>query len=359
MTKFRNITMWKNVRLTPLVLLALAMTLAAPRVSLADPVRPEHITPEAELAIQRGLDYLVRTQSQNGSWTSTQDGRSYPVTMASLAGMAFLAHGDTPTRGPYADALRKTVRWVMTQQQDNGLLSSPVENGRPMYGHGFSMLFLATAYGMEEDERVRQRMADVIDKAITLTAKAQSPLGGWTYQPGAGDEGSVTITQMQALRAAHNAGFTVPEGVIENSLKYLEKCRGPEGGIVYSYSSRGQSRLPISAAALVCMYSAGEYESDMADACLRYVFTSFEKRKNNFNVGSGHDFYAHNYAAQAFYQAGDKYWNAYFPGTRDQLIKMQSEDGSWQGDGIGNVYGTALGCTILQLPYKFLPIYQR
>jgi len=29
------------------------------------------------------------------------------------------------------------------------------------------------------------------------------------------------------------------------------------------------------------------------------------------------------------------------------------------GDGIGNTYGTAIACTILQLPYKFLPIYQR
>ena len=55
----------------------------------------------------------------------------------------------------------------------------------------------------------------------------------------------------------------------------------------------------------------------------------------------------------------DKYWDEYFPGTRDELIKMQQTDGSWQGDGIGPVYGTSIALIILQLPYKFLPIYQR
>ena len=40
-------------------------------------------------------------------------------------------------------------------------------------------------------------------------------------------------------------------------------------------------------------------------------------------------------------------------------MKMQNANGSWDGDGIGPVYGAAIACIILQLPYKFLPIYQR
>ena len=30
-----------------------------------------------------------------------------------------------------------------------------------------------------------------------------------------------------------------------------------------------------------------------------------------------------------------------------------------QGDGIGKAYGTAIALVILQLPYKYLPVYQR
>ena len=40
--------------------------------------------------------------------------------------------------------------------------------------------------------------------------------------------------------------------------------------------------------------------------------------------------------------AGDQYWDKYFPGARDQLLAMQTPDGSWNGDGIGQVYGTAI-----------------
>ena len=65
------------------------------------------------------------------------------------------------------------------------------------------------------------------------------------------------------------------------------------------------------------------------------------------------------YASQAFYMSGDKYWDEYFPAVRDDLIKMQEADGSWNGDYIGKTYGTAVALIILQLPYKYLPVYQR
>ena len=37
----------------------------------------------------------------------------------------------------------------------------------------------------------------------------------------------------------------------------------------------------------------------------------------------------------------------------------RAADGSWNGDGIGQVYGTAIAVIILQLPYKYLPVFQR
>ena len=57
--------------------------------------------------------------------------------------------------------------------------------------------------------------------------------------------------------------------------------------------------------------------------------------------------------------AGDAYWDIYFPKARDQLLSMQAADGSWNGDGIGTVFGTSIAAIILQLPYKYLPVFQR
>ncbi len=325
---------------------------------------PKHFNERTQKAIEAGLDFLARNQSADGSFRNTRDGAVYPVSMTSLAGIAFLAGGNTTSRGPYADNVKKIVRYLLSQADPNtGIIAAGSENGRTMYPHGFSMLFLGIAYGMESDEAVRDRMKTVIERGIKLIASAQSPMGGWYYTPNSGDEGSVTVTQLQALRAAHNAGFVVPEDVIDKAIQYLELCRTPEGGIRYSFRSGNSTRLPISAAALPCMYSTGDYESEMAEACLAYVFREYCEGDNNnsWNKRGGHTFYGHYYAAQAFYQAGDKYWDRYFPAARDQLLNLQGQggEGAWNGDHVGPVYGTAMALTILQLPYKYLPIYQR
>lgn len=321
---------------------------------------PKHVTPKVQQSVKRGLEFLAKTQTQDGNWVGTPDANAYPITSAALAGMAILANGNTPSRGPYADQVKRVEGFLMSQATSSGLITGPGgEEGRPMYGHGFSLMFLSCCYGMENDEKTRQQMKKVIEAAIELTSKGQSSLGGWTYIPGGGDEGSVTVTQMQGLRAAHNAGFTVPKGTIEEAVHYLERCRTADGGIEYSYGSGGGTRLPITAAAVATLYNAGEYDSKLADSCLNYIAKSLLAGNGHWNAGTGHDFYTNLYASQAFYQAGDKYWDDYYPHIRDELLSMQSGDGSWPGDGIGPVYGTSIGLIILQLPYKLLPIYQR
>jgi len=54
-----------------------------------------------------------------------------------------------------------------------------------------------------------------------------------------------------------------------------------------------------------------------------------------------------------------KEWQDYYTEIKRDLLGKQSTDGSWNGDGVGTTYGTAIACIILQLPYGYLPIYQR
>ena len=108
------------------------------------------------------------------------------------------------------------------------------------------------------------------------------------------------------------------------------------------FAGGGPSRLAISAAAIACLYNAGDYDSKMSDACLAFVDKQFQINANQWSKGGGHDYYTHLYASQAFYQAGDKYWSNYFPGARDQLLHQQARDGSWPGDFVGPVYGTSI-----------------
>jgi hypothetical protein len=91
-------------------------------------------------------------------------------------------------------------------------------------------------------------------------------------------------------------------------VMYIQRCSLPGGGICYSLGSGGDARLPISAAAVATLYNAGEFDAPVAEDCLRYVWQQFRGQRG-WSKGGGHDYYCHLYAAQAFYMAGDEYWD--------------------------------------------------
>ena len=248
---------------------------------------PKHVTPETLRAVIKGLDFLAGQQAEDGSWI-IGGGEAYPVAMTGLAGTALLAHGNSPTRGHYSKNVQGAVEYLVRCGTPTGLITGPTQDsGQPMHGHGFALMFLACVYGMITKESLRNQVRTAIRKAVALTSQGQSADGGWTYIPGGGDEGSVTVTQVQALRAAHNAGFLVPKAVIEEAVKYLERCRTPEGGIEYSLRSGGGPRLPISAAAVATLYNAGQFDSTIATDCLKYVWDQF-RANEGFYKGGGH-----------------------------------------------------------------------
>lgn len=336
------------------------------RASAPSEALPKMMTTETVKAIDKGLEYLKRTQRTDGSWFSGYGYYEYPAVMTSLGGLAFMASGSTPETGLYYKQVKKAMFYILRLAEGgrDGLICGPTGESRSMYGHGFSMLFLAQCYGMDMDKATGERIRKVLDKAVALTAKSQSTQGGWIYTPTQNsDEGSVTVTQLQALRACRNVGIKVPASTITRAVEYLKKCQMSDGGIRYSFRSRGASRPAISAAAIACFYAAGVYdrrsgrlgkESQMIEKLVAYC-----KRNINVNRSGGHYFYTHFYMAQAMYQRGRADWQDYYPRIRDRLMKLQNVDGSWMGDNVGTTYGTALAAIILQLPYGYLPIYQK
>ncbi len=319
-----------------------------------DKLRPRGVTPKIELAIQKGLRYLARTQNRDGSWRNSGGYGSYPVAMSALAGVALCMSGSTPTRGKYAPNIRRSVEFLLRQAMPNGLITAMNEESRPMYGHGFSTMYLAEIYGMEEDAKRQKKIHRILTRACKLIAKSQSYAGGWLYAPDdAGDEGSVTITEVQALRACRNAGIAVDPKVIAKAVKYIADSQNPDGGIRYTARGGGGSRPPITAAAVAVLYNAGKYDDPMAQKAMKYAQRTIPIS------GSGHHFYSHLYLSQALYQKGGKDWDTYYKKFAKYLLRQQRADGSWMGDGVGTTYGTAIALTILQLPYARLPIYQR
>jgi hypothetical protein len=323
------------------------------RAAEDDPERSaaEMITAEAQKAIDSGLSFLADRQQTDGSFGA--GGYSRDVAVAGLAGMAFMASGSTPGRGPYGAETERCVRYILENTQDNGYINvSGSGSHGPMYGHGFATLFLAEAYGMSQ----RPELRDKLSRAVKLIVETQNKEGGWRYQPVRNDADlSVTICQIMALRAARNAGLHVPATTIDNCTKYVKKCQNLDGGFMYM-ASGGQSAFPRSAAGVVALYSAGIYEGDEVTNGLTYVMDHIP-RGVGFNRES-HYFYGHYYAVQAMWIKGGDYWRQWYPAIRDELIARQRTDGSWM-DSICQEYGTAMASIILQIPNNYLPIFQR
>jgi Prenyltransferase and squalene oxidase repeat len=333
-------------------------------------VRADETKVDVQETIRRGLEYLAKNQNRTeGCWEA--HGGQYPTTMTGLAGMALLMEGSTMREGKYSQNIKKAVEWFMKRSQPNGLLgnpNNPTEASRYMYGHGFGLLFLASVYGEEEDEKRRKDLEKLLTKAVEFTGKAQTDKGGWGYvsasEGGNFDEGSVTVTQLQPLRACRNAGIIVPKSVIDKSIEYMKNSTTPMGGVIYSLANGGF----VTAAAVASAFSQGEYKSDLAKKWLKYC-------QKNIPFGKGrlaHDEYQNYYFSQAMYVLGDDGWEKLFPGEKngmkwgefrknmfEYLKSTQSSDGSWSGGYVGPAFATSINLTILQLENATLPIYQR
>ena len=335
------------------LVLTLVVCVFVPSIARADKKDPK-----IKLSAQRGLDWLVGEQHRQGYWEANQG--QYRVAMTALCGNAMLCEGSTTTRGKYAKSISAAVDYLVETAQPNGLIGYK-HDYHYTYGHGFSMLFLSQVFGEEEDARRREKLKEVLTKAVQFCGEAQTPDGGWGYVSAKDgnnfDEGSTCVTQVQGLRACRNAGIPVPKEVIDRAVEYIRKCMAPDGGVQYSIRGGG-SRPPISAAAIACLFNSGEYDNDTAQKLLKYCEKNINGGANQAQM-FGHWHYTHLYYAQVQYRLGEKDWEKYFPPINKQIMSQQSANGSWKEGHVGPIYTTAINATILLVDNGFLPIYQR
>lgn len=316
--------------------------------------------PKIDRLVTRGLDWIASTQSRLGHW-SANDGR-YPTAMTALAGTALLCEGSTTTQGKYSRHIRMAVDYLVSRSRSNGLIGDPTRDDRYTYGHGYSMLFLSQVLGEEEDESRRKELIDVLNRAVVFTGKAQTAAGGWGYVSARDgndfDEGSTTITQVQGLRGCRNAGIFVPREIIDKAINYIQECTLPDGAVQYS-SKGGGGRPAITAAAIACLFNAGEYDSQYVPKLQAYCRRNLADISNQ---GFGHWHYAHYYYSQVLYREGGDEWETYRDKVFGRLAGEATERGSyvyWSQGYIGPIYTTAINLTIMQLENGALPIYQR
>ncbi len=312
------------------------------------------IPPEVDAIYERGLGYLVQSQSQEGTWNGRGE---HGITGLCL--MAFLASGEDPNFGRYRSSVRRAVRAMVTGQDDKtGYFESS------MYHHGFAMLALAEVYGAIDEstlwdgsEKGKKRpLAQALDLAVrcAVTSQKNNKWGGWRYSPESTDaDTSVTGAVLMGLLACRNAGIEVPDEAIDNALEYMRRSTSANGFVNYSGGFGGMGESMNRSAVATLVYSVGQKrEWDEYKATLGHISKQLE------HTESGHKHYFLYYMAQALFQGDYNSWQKWNTMTARRLAEEQSPDGSFGGS-YGQGYGTAMSLLAMALNYRFLPVYER
>ncbi|MDP6522676.1 MAG: terpene cyclase/mutase family protein [Kiritimatiellia bacterium] len=288
----------------------------------------------------KGLAYLVKTQSTQGTWPGQYGTESGVV---GLGVLAMLAHGEDPNTGPYSTAIKRSLDYLLKiAQPSNGYM------GSSMYNHGFATLALAEAYGVVDNPKLGPALKKSVE--LLLTCQENNGFGAWRYSPTSRDaDATVSGAQMVALFAARNAGIGVPEKAIRRGLRFFRQCQGGGGGIGYQ---RAGSPTPACTAIGALVFAlAKEKDGQEFKSAYKYLEQMGQR-------GGSYPYYYLYYASQAFFHADMRDWESWNSKNVATLASTQNSDGSWRGSH-GEVFSTSASLLSLALNYRLLPIYER
>lgn len=308
------------------------------------------LSPQTEAAIDKALANLAKNQAADGCWNGEQWAGNYPVGATALSLIAFMTQGHFPGEKPYGQVMDKALDYLLKQNK-----SGDGYMGNDMYSHGLATLALSELWGMSDRDDDIQK---ALKASVRVILRAQNSSGGWRYHPRPSDaDVSVTVMQTVALSSAKQAGILVPDTVIDRAAAYVKSCHDPATG-GFGYQGPTQPGFPRSAAGTYALMICGMHQTKEAKAGVEYLLA----QPKTIFTAPGHYYYAQYYSIQVMYQAGDEYYQKWYPQIRDVLLARQNKDGTWpimDADAGGTVVGTAFSVIVLGAPYRFVPIYQR
>lgn len=322
---------------------------------------------ETEAAVARALRWLARHQSADGRWDSRDfdescgvcEGRSeYDVDVA-LTGLALLcfmgANHSHMTPGEYQGAVSRGLRWLLAQQRADGDL----RGAETLYSHGIATIALAEALALTGD----RQLVDPVRRAVRFIEQSRNKdEGGWRYEPGQAGDTSVLGWQMMALHSAAAAGLPVASDAVAGARDWMERVSDPREPGLYSYRPGHRPTVSMTAEGMFIQQLLGVPRGDPRMQRSAAVLVEHLPQWRFANT------YAWYYATLALFHHGGRHWETWNAALKPALLGSQRRDGgadgSWDPDGEwapigGRVYQTALCTLMLEVYYRYLPMYGR
>ncbi|MBR5549750.1 MAG: terpene cyclase/mutase family protein [Kiritimatiellae bacterium] len=310
-----------------------------------------------DLAIERGLEYLLAVQKDTGAYPG-QYGDT--VAIPALAAMACLATGHVPGDAKYGKLIERSLDYVLANHDETGYFGA-VGNGK-MYAHSIATLLLTEVSGMVSKERQAQ-IDTVLPKAIKVILDAQDVKknkqsdGGWRYTPDAKDsDTSCSGWALMALRSARLNGAQVPKSAIERAVKYMHRHHHREKGC-FGYQNPEQFAVTLSGAGILCLELCGKHEDPDSLSAAKFLMSVYREKLPN----ESYAYYGLYYASQGLFQIGGENWKEFSDWMYDTYLPMQRSSGAWPEHGSERTesYATAMTILAFAVPFRQLPVYQR
>ena len=342
--------------------------------------------PQTEQAIENGLQFLARYQRADGSWQLADFGEAVDIRSESaataLALLSFQGAGYTHQQFKYESTCKKALTWLIQHQRPNGDLyvrtDLKSDSNAWLYSHGIATLALCEAYGMTQDESIK----DNAQRAIRFLVESQDPQGGgWRYQPRIGSDTSVTGWCMMALKSAELSGLEVSKETYRGISKWLDGSQaGETQKYLYRYNFQapdlpatrhGRVTTPVMTSVGLLMRLYLGWRRDNPDMQRGTDWLSERLPAEGTPQNPQRDTYYWYYATQVMFHMGGERWKKWYGNLYPMLIRSQKKEGeyagSWEPNGRipdawgrfgGRLYVTTLNLLSLEVYYRHLPIYE-
>ncbi len=324
-------------------------------------------TQATEDAVALGLQWLKRQQLDDGSWSLRgpySDGArsENKVSATAMAMIALMGAGSTHEKGPYRKELLRAVRWLVKQQDRQGLMAGRSAPHEKMYAQAQAMIALCELYAMSRNTW----LLTYAQRSCDFAVRAQASQGGWRYQPRYDSDTSVTGWFVMGLKSGEAAGLDVDPSIWPNVGRYLDSVSagGPNDyyAVGYSYMAGDVASPSMTAEALLCRQYMGWHRN--VPGMTQGLGALVSNHPISFHEP---DVYYWYYATQALHHYGGPLWTEWNDKLKTELPAHQvlrgRERGSWSpqndawGRHAGRLYTTCFSLYCLEVYYRHMPLY--
>lgn len=339
---------------------------------------------EIQPVVNRGLDWLAKAQLENGGYGAGSHSRqgemnphavnADPATTAMVA-MAMLRSGSTLKSGEYKSQLQKALEFLLSQvegvsKDDNFITSEKGTQIQTKLGNNIDAVLTAQFFSNLLKEKLDRKTKKRVEKCLDVCVdKIQRATGEDGRMKGAGWAGVLQSgLATSALESAQSVGADLDEVVVTSQKKYLKsnyddksssvKTTDGAGVILYSVSNsaRGSAKDARKAKELIeeakkegrlgdeekvtveNLREIGVPEDQAIGYTSSYNVYNASKVKaqksdviSGFGNNGGEEFLSFLQTGESMVVNNDNDWKTWYDNVSGRLIKIQNEDGSWNG----------------------------